>query len=80
VCVQYLAQFDLSPVFSPEEFSHWFTPRTDVVSSFVVEVQQSVTYFQEEIRGEGNALSLSSQLHIYGLEAMLLNIPLWIIL
>lgn len=36
--LQYLAQHSkLYPVFSAEEFEHWFLPREDVVHSFVVE-------------------------------------------
>ncbi|XP_054168652.1 glycylpeptide N-tetradecanoyltransferase 2-like [Oppia nitens] len=34
---QYLNGFELSPVFDIEEMIHWFTPRDDVVDSFVVE-------------------------------------------
>lgn len=35
----YLEQFDLAPIYSVEEVAHWFLPREDVVSSFVVEVR-----------------------------------------
>lgn len=34
----YLKRFSLAPVFTAEEFSHWFLPRTDVVSTYVIEV------------------------------------------
>lgn len=34
---EYLTRFDLAPVFSLEEFAHWFLPRADVVDSFVVD-------------------------------------------
>lgn len=35
---EYLEKFDLSPHFSADEVSHWFLPREDVVSSFVIDV------------------------------------------
>jgi glycylpeptide N-tetradecanoyltransferase len=35
---EYLTKFDLAPVFELEEIIHWFTPREDVVDSFVIEV------------------------------------------
>jgi len=34
---EYLKKFELSPVFSEDEFRHWFVPRDEVVDSFVVE-------------------------------------------
>ncbi len=37
--LQYLNKFDLAPVFSEEEFRHWFIPRPSIVDSFVVEVK-----------------------------------------
>ena len=39
----YLNRFDLSPVFDYEEMVHWFTPRENVVDSFVVEVYLYIT-------------------------------------
>lgn len=33
----YLSKFDLAPVFTLEEFEHWFLPRPHVVDSFVVD-------------------------------------------
>ncbi|VDP26919.1 unnamed protein product [Soboliphyme baturini] len=39
----YLKQFDLTPVFTYEEFVHWFTPRKNVISTFVVEKNGIVT-------------------------------------
>uniref|UniRef100_H2YR95 Glycylpeptide N-tetradecanoyltransferase n=1 Tax=Ciona savignyi TaxID=51511 RepID=H2YR95_CIOSA len=36
----YLAKFNLSPVFTEEEFSHFFLPRKDIVESYVVTNQQ----------------------------------------
>ncbi|XP_044729600.1 glycylpeptide N-tetradecanoyltransferase [Chrysoperla carnea] len=33
---EYLKKFDLAPVFSEEEFRHWFTPQDGIVDSFVV--------------------------------------------
>ena len=35
---QYLDTLDLSPVFTIEEFKHWFIPRKGIVDSYVVEV------------------------------------------
>lgn len=35
----YLTKFDLAPVFSEDEFRHWFLPRLDIVDSYVVEAE-----------------------------------------
>ena len=35
-------KFDLAPVFSEEEFKHWFIPRPGIVDSFVVEVGKGI--------------------------------------
>jgi glycylpeptide N-tetradecanoyltransferase len=42
---EYLKNFDLSPVYSVEEFKHWFLPRENVVDSFVVEQKGVITDF-----------------------------------
>lgn len=34
---EYLKRFDLAPVFSDEDFRHWFLPQPGIVDSFVVE-------------------------------------------
>ncbi|XP_071453218.1 glycylpeptide N-tetradecanoyltransferase 2 [Hetaerina americana] len=34
---EYLIKFDLAPMFSEEEFRHWFLPQSGIVDSFVVE-------------------------------------------
>ncbi|XP_014218178.2 glycylpeptide N-tetradecanoyltransferase [Copidosoma floridanum] len=34
---EYLTKFNLSPIFTEEEFKHWFAPQDGIVSSFVVE-------------------------------------------
>lgn len=34
---RYLATYKLRPVFSEEEFTHWFLPQTGIIDSFVVE-------------------------------------------
>lgn len=34
---QYLSQYDLSPIFSEDDFTHWFLPRENIIESFVVE-------------------------------------------
>ncbi|XP_011495027.1 PREDICTED: glycylpeptide N-tetradecanoyltransferase 2 [Ceratosolen solmsi marchali] len=33
----YLNKFDLAPIFTQEEFTHWFMPQTGIVDTFVVE-------------------------------------------
>lgn len=33
---EYLKKFSLAPVFSEEDFKHWFTPREGIVDSFVI--------------------------------------------
>lgn len=33
----YLQKFDMTPIYSEEEFEHWFLPREGVISSYVVE-------------------------------------------
>ncbi|XP_046747796.1 glycylpeptide N-tetradecanoyltransferase 1 [Diprion similis] len=40
---RYLEKFDLAPVFSLEEFQHWFLPQNGIVDSFVVENDGKVT-------------------------------------
>jgi len=34
---KHLESFDLAPVFSEEEFKHWFEPKTDIVDCYIVE-------------------------------------------
>lgn len=34
---EYLEKFNLSPLFSPEEFKHWFSPQNGIICSYVVE-------------------------------------------
>ncbi|XP_068626221.1 glycylpeptide N-tetradecanoyltransferase 2 [Battus philenor] len=33
----YLKKFDLAPIFSEEDFKHWFVPQNGIIDSFVVE-------------------------------------------
>uniref|UniRef100_A0A1B6DI98 Glycylpeptide N-tetradecanoyltransferase n=1 Tax=Clastoptera arizonana TaxID=38151 RepID=A0A1B6DI98_9HEMI len=40
---QYLTRFDLAPVFTEEEFRHWFLPQPGIVDSFVVENNGEIT-------------------------------------
>ena len=40
---QYLEKFDLAPVFSEEEFRHWFLPQNGIINSFVVENDNKIT-------------------------------------
>lgn len=42
---QYLGTLDLAPVFSIEEFKHWFIPRKGIVDSYVVEVSILIGVF-----------------------------------
>jgi len=42
---EYLARFCLAPVYTAEEFQHWFTPRPDVIDSYVVENDGVITDF-----------------------------------
>lgn len=43
--VNYLNKFQLAPLFSLEEFEHWFLPRPEIVDSFVVVKDGNVTDF-----------------------------------
>ena len=40
-----MRKFDLSPVFTEEDFVHWFLPRPDIVDSFVVEREGKIIDF-----------------------------------
>lgn len=40
---EYLEKFDLAPIFSVEEFQHWFHPQNDILNSFVVENDGKIT-------------------------------------
>lgn len=39
----YLKRFDLAPVFSREQFIHWFLPQDKIIDSYVVETGGKVT-------------------------------------
>jgi len=41
--LQYLEKFDLAPMFSLEEFEHWFLPQSGIINSFVVEKEGKIT-------------------------------------
>jgi len=41
----YLARFELSPIFTEDEFRHWFLPRKGIVDAYVVEVKGEITDF-----------------------------------
>ncbi|CAG5092357.1 Similar to Nmt: Glycylpeptide N-tetradecanoyltransferase (Drosophila melanogaster) [Cotesia congregata] len=41
--IQYLEKFDLAPVFTKEEFRHWFLPQDGIINSFVVENDNKIT-------------------------------------
>ncbi|XP_076460540.1 glycylpeptide N-tetradecanoyltransferase 2-like [Babylonia areolata] len=41
----HMQKFDLAPIFSEEEFRHWFIPRENIVDSFVVETDGAITDF-----------------------------------
>jgi len=38
-----LEKFDLAPIFSVEEFEHWFLPQAGIINSFVVEKEGKIT-------------------------------------
>lgn len=40
---KYLEKFDLSPVFTEDEFRHWFLPHDGIINSFVVENNGIIT-------------------------------------
>ncbi|KAK8729301.1 hypothetical protein OTU49_008752, partial [Cherax quadricarinatus] len=42
---EYLNKFDLAPVFSKEEFIHWFLPQDKIIDSYVVKNFDKVTDF-----------------------------------
>ncbi|ESP01558.1 hypothetical protein LOTGIDRAFT_139565 [Lottia gigantea] len=42
---KYLSKFDLSAVFSLDDFDYWFTPRQGIVDSYVVEKNGKITDF-----------------------------------
>ncbi len=35
---EYLNQFNLAPVMSPEEVQHWLLPQENIIDTFIVEV------------------------------------------
>jgi glycylpeptide N-tetradecanoyltransferase len=39
----YLASFDLAPLFDEEEFRHWFLPKNNIIECFVVESDGNIT-------------------------------------
>ncbi|XP_037795690.1 glycylpeptide N-tetradecanoyltransferase-like [Penaeus monodon] len=41
----YLKKFDLAPVFSREEFMHWFLPQDNIIDSYVVENNGKISDF-----------------------------------
>lgn len=43
--MQYLTKFNLSPLFTEEDFRHWFLPQVGIVDSFVVENDKEITDF-----------------------------------
>lgn len=40
---QYLEKFDLAPIFTIEEFQHWFLPQNGMINTFVVENDGKIT-------------------------------------
>ena len=40
-----MKKFDLAPVYTLEEFKHWFMPRDGIIDSFVVEQNGVITDF-----------------------------------
>lgn len=43
--MDYLRRFDMAPVFTEEDFRHWFTPQDGIVDSFVVDNGRELTDF-----------------------------------
>ncbi|CAK9801387.1 Glycylpeptide N-tetradecanoyltransferase 1 [Anthophora quadrimaculata] len=43
ILTDYLEKFDLAPIFSIEEFRHWFLPQNGIINSFVVENDGKIT-------------------------------------
>ena len=41
--LKYLNKFNLAPIFTEEEFIHWFVPREGIIDSFVVEQDGTIT-------------------------------------
>ncbi|CAH1789246.1 unnamed protein product, partial [Owenia fusiformis] len=41
----YLEKFDLTPIFSEEEFKHWFIPRAGIIDSYVNEIDGKIRDF-----------------------------------
>lgn len=41
--LEYLKKFDLVPMFSEDEFRHWFLPQPGIIDSFVVETDGEIT-------------------------------------
>ncbi|GLV38320.1 N-myristoyl transferase [Carabus blaptoides fortunei] len=42
---EYLSKFNLAPIFSEEDFRHWFLPQVGIVDSFVVMQDNEITDF-----------------------------------
>lgn len=40
---EYLSKFDLTPIFSEEEFRHWFIPRPGIIDTYVVQNGDEIT-------------------------------------
>ncbi|EEC06084.1 N-myristoyl transferase, putative [Ixodes scapularis] len=59
---EYLTKFDLAPVFSEDEFRHWFLPRLDIVDSYVVEAE-----------GEDGAKVLTDFVSFYSLPSTVMH-------
>ncbi|KOX79589.1 Glycylpeptide N-tetradecanoyltransferase 1, partial [Melipona quadrifasciata] len=43
ILTDYLEKFDLAPIFSIEEFRHWFLPQNEIINTFVVEKDGKIT-------------------------------------
>ncbi|KAK0074225.1 hypothetical protein PV325_009175 [Microctonus aethiopoides] len=42
---EYLGKFDLAPIFTEDEFRHWFLPQSGIINSFIVENDGKITDF-----------------------------------
>lgn len=40
--LEYLSQFNLVPVMSPEEIEHWLLPQENIIDTYLVEVNNNI--------------------------------------
>lgn len=42
---EYFKSFDIAPIFTENEFEHWFLPRENIIYSYVIETKNKITDF-----------------------------------